>query len=243
VIKLDFKNGTSVFADIVIAADGANSKLRPYITPIKPFFAGLTAIECTIYDAETVSPNMHQLVKGGKVFAMGDEKTLILSAKGDGSLSFYAGCKTDENWIRECGIDFSDKAQVLAWFKTEFAEWDSSWVELFEKANTAFIPRPQYCMPLDQTWDALPNLTMLGDAAHLMPPYAGEGVNMAMLDALELSRCLTNGDFTDVQSGIAAYETPMRARASETAMMTLESTAALHSPEAISFILEVIGVS
>jgi len=243
VIKLDFKNGSSAFADIVIAADGANSKIRPYITPIKPFFAGITAVEGAIHDTEAVSPNIHQLLKGGKIFAMGDEKTLILSAKGDGSVSFYAGFKTEENWSRESGIDFSDNAQVLVWFRKEFSGWENIWIELFEKANTAFIPRPQYCMPLDQTWEALPNLTMLGDAAHLMPPYAGEGVNMAMLDALELSRCLTSDDFSDVQSAISAYEIQIRARASETAIMTLESTAALHSPEAISFILEVIGVS
>jgi 2-polyprenyl-6-methoxyphenol hydroxylase-like FAD-dependent oxidoreductase len=54
-------------------------------------------------------------------------------------------------------------------------------------------------MPLNQTWEALPNLTMLGDAAHLMPPYAGEGVNMAMQDALELSRCLT-GDVLQIHA-------------------------------------------
>ncbi len=80
---------------------------------------------------------------------------------------------------------------------------------------------------------------MLGDAAHLMPPYAGEGVNMAMLDALELSQCLTSKDYPDAKTAIAAYETQMRARASETAKDTLESTAALHSPEALTFLMSV----
>ena len=47
-------------------------------------------------------------------------------------------------------------------------------------------------MPLDQHWEVLPNFTMLGNAAHVMPPFAGEGVNMAMLDALELSEYLTS---------------------------------------------------
>jgi 2-polyprenyl-6-methoxyphenol hydroxylase-like FAD-dependent oxidoreductase len=241
VFKLEFKNGTDAYADIVIAADGANSKIRPYITPIKPFYAGLIALEGAVYDSERACPKLHQLLNGGKIFAMGDEKTLIVSSKGDGSLAFYMGFKTGEEWVSESGIDFTDKAQVLAWFKKEFAGWDDIWYELFENASGAFIPRPQYCMPFDQTWDALPNLTMLGDAAHLMPPYAGEGVNMAMLDALELAQCLVNDDFPDCHSAIAAYEKQMRSRASETATMTMEQTASIHSRDAISDMLAMLS--
>ncbi len=172
---------------------------------------------------------------------MNDEKTLITSSKGDGSLVFYTGCKTDEDWVRNSGIDFTDKAQVLTWFKTEFAGWDSIWLELFANASGGFIPRPQYCMPLDQTWEAQTNITMLGDAAHLMPPFAGEGVNMAMLDAVELSEQLNSETHTNLQTAIAAYETQMRARASETARETLVATEALHSPEAIEFIINIIS--
>ncbi|MFA6086631.1 FAD-dependent oxidoreductase [Mucilaginibacter sp.] len=239
--QLNFKNGLSATADIVIGADGANSKIRPYVTSIKPFYAGVTAIEGAIYNSETGSPKIHKLLNGGKIFAFGNNKCFIVSSKGDGSLVFYTSCKTQENWVQESGIDFKNKAQVLAWFKQEFADWDEIWQELFENANTAFIPRPQYCMPLDQNWEALPNLTLLGDAAHLMPPYAGEGVNMAMLDALELSKCLLNDEFTGTKSAIAIYERQMRTRASETAEQTMQATEALHSPYAIGFMLSVMG--
>src|ERR1700744_1481782 len=119
--KIEFKNGTEAFADMVIAADGANSKIRPYITPVKPFFAGVTAIEGAVYDSEKVTPKIHELLKGGKIFAFGDEKSLIVSSKGDGSLMFYVGFKPDENWATESGIDFSNKSQVHAWFKKAFA--------------------------------------------------------------------------------------------------------------------------
>jgi 2-polyprenyl-6-methoxyphenol hydroxylase-like FAD-dependent oxidoreductase len=239
--KLEFKNGTSAYADIVIAADGANSKIRPYITAIKPFYGGVTALEGAVYNSESASPRMHKLLNSGKIFAMGDDKTLIVSSKGDGSLVFYPSFKTGENWNRDCGIDFTDKAQVLAWFKTEYAGWDEAWLELFENASTRFIPRPIYCMPLDQTWEPLPNLTMLGDAAHLMPPYAGEGVNMAMLDALELSECLTGGKYTDTLAAIAAYEKQMRIRAAESAQQSLYSMDIMHSPDAIPFVVQIIG--
>ncbi|HEY9196304.1 MAG TPA: FAD-dependent monooxygenase, partial [Mucilaginibacter sp.] len=156
-----------------------------------------------------------------------------VSSKGDGSLVFYAGIKSTETWLQDSGIDFKDKASVFAWFKHEFAGWDNIWDELFENAESVFIPRPQYCMPLDQTWEALPNLTMLGDAAHLMPPYAGEGVNMAMLDALELAQHLLSDEFENTRDAIAIYEKGMCARASGTAAMTLEQTDSLHSADGL----------
>jgi 2-polyprenyl-6-methoxyphenol hydroxylase-like FAD-dependent oxidoreductase len=241
--KLDFKNGIFAFADIVIAADGANSKLRPYVTPLKAFYSGYTALEGVVYHSEVASPKIYELLRGGKIFAMEDKKSLIVSSKGDGSLVFYTCGQHEESWTRDSGIDFSDQAQVFAWFQQEYADWDEIWRELFENAASSYTPRPLYCMPLDQTWEAAPNLTLLGDAAHLMPPFAGEGVNMAMLDALELSQCLLDTHYPDTQSAIAAYEKQMLARSSEVAEQSLSATIAFHSPDAISFMLGVLGQS
>ncbi|MGN7989920.1 FAD-dependent oxidoreductase [Pedobacter sp. 22226] len=238
---IEFKNEDMVHADIVIAADGANSKIRPYITPVKPFYSGITVVEGAVYSSATATPKMHALLNGGKIFAMGSEKSLIVSSKGDGSLVFYTGCNTAEAWTKESGIDFSDQNQVVNWFKREFSDWDSIWLELFENASAAFVPRPQYCMPMDQSWETISNLTMLGDAAHLMPPYAGEGVNMAMLDALELSECFKDNRFPNSKEAISAYEKQMLKRASETADMTMQSTKALHYADAINFLIDVIG--
>src|SRR6478735_1743575 len=95
--QLTFKNGSTATADIVIAADGANSKIRPCITGIKPFYVGMTVIEGSVYDAETKAPQISKLLQGGKLFVLGDAKTLIVSAKGDGSLQFYLGLKAEEN--------------------------------------------------------------------------------------------------------------------------------------------------
>ena len=231
---LQFQNGTTATADLVIGADGANSRVRPYITPIRPFYTGYTAVEGAVYHAETAAPRVHRLLGSGKIFALSDEKTLIVGAKGDGSLAFYIGFAASEDWYHSSGIDFNDNKQVLTWFQTTFAGWAPIWYELFENAEPHFIPRPQYCMPPDQYWEALPDLTMLGDAAHLMPPYAGEGVNMAMLDALELSHCLSSPEFPDTRAAIAVFERQMRARAGAIATMTLEQTASLHSTNAIA---------
>ncbi len=238
---LQFKNGASAYADIVIGADGANSKIRPYITSIKPFYTGISGILSVegVHNSESKTPNIHKLLRGGKIMAFGDEKTLTVASKGDGGLAFYASFKADENRLKN--IDFADKTQVLAWFKKDYAEWSNLWQELFENTETTFILIPIYCMPLDQTWDALPNLTMLGDAAHLMPPFAGEGVNMAMLDALELSEYLTSDNFKDTQSAIATYEKQMRKRASEAAKESLENGEKMHSKNALNRMLDFFG--
>ena len=232
-----FENGKPTYADVVIAADGANSKIRKYITDIQAIYSGVTIVESNIYNAEKNTPKLWELTKGGKVFAMGGSKTIILSAKGEGSLSFYTGTKENEDWVKTSGIDFENKQQVYGWFKIRFADWSKDWHELFETDESYFVPRPQYHFPLNQSWMALPNLTMLGDAAHRMPPYAGEGVNQAMKDAVELTEALTGNHFENLVDAIASFEKKMCRRISEITRGTLENTEIMHSENALEKML------
>jgi len=239
---LHFKNGSSAYADIVVAADGANSKIRPYITNIKAFYSGIIMLEITINDAEKATPHIYALLNGGKVMAFGNGRNILGGQKGNGDLGFYATFKADENWATNSGLDYADRTQLLAWFKEEYSGWSSIWYELFKNTATPVIPRPIYCMPLDQTWETLPNLTMLGDAAHVMPPFAGEGANMAMLDALELSECLTSAKYNTLQEAISAYEAAMRKRAAVAAKQSLENGERMHSEGALEKMLTVFGI-
>ncbi len=238
---LHFKNGSSAYADIVVAADGANSKIRPYITNIKAFYSGFTMMEINVDDAAKATPNIYDLLNGGKIMAFGNGKCLLGGQKGNGGLGFYASFKPDENWATNSGLDFSDKTQLLAWFKKEYSGWGSIWYELFENAATPIIPRPIYCMPLDQTWKTLPNVTMIGDAAHVMPPFAGEGANMAMFDALELGECLTSDKFNTLHEAISFYEVNMCKRAAKAAKQSLENGEQMHSEGALEKMLAVFG--
>ncbi|MEO8532773.1 MAG: NAD(P)/FAD-dependent oxidoreductase [Flavobacterium sp.] len=239
--KIIFNNGSTVIADIVIGADGANSKIRSFVTPIKPFYSGVTILEKNIYDSEKYAPKIFDLLKGGKIMSFGDSKTVSASVKGDGSIDFYIGFKTDADWHVKSAIDFKNNNEVLEWFKKEYSKWDSIWHELFEYKETSFTPRPLYCMPLDQWWEAQSNITIIGDAAHVMPPYAGEGVNMAMLDALQLSESLTNEIFTDLKSAIGHYEKQMFERFAEIGKETMDNTDWMHSPEALKNMLEMFN--
>lgn len=233
-----FEDGNTAYADLVIAADGANSKLRKYITGIAAVYSGLTIVEGNIYNAARNAPNLWKLASGGKIFALGGEKSIILSTKGDGSLSFYTGSKEKEEWVKTSGINFLDKESIFGWFKVRFADWGGEWHELFESDESYFVPRPQYHFPSDQQWDSLSNLTMLGDAAHRMPPYAGEGVNMAMLDALELAEQLTATNFSSMKTAISNYEHEMRRRAAEITKVTLQSMENMHQETGLQYLVD-----
>lgn len=235
---LHFKNKESVYADIVIGSDGANSKIRPYLTDIKPFYSGIIMLEGNIYDAEKRVPNISKILRGGKIMAFGNEQNILMGQKANGEIGFYASFKTDENWAVVSRLDFSDQSEVLKWFQKEYPDWSSVWYELFANTSTPFIPRPIYCMPLDQTWKTVKNLTIIGDAAHLMPPFAGEGVNMAMLDALELSEILTSTHFNTIESAISEYEKNMFKRASKIAQESLENGERMHSENALTTMLD-----
>ncbi len=56
-------------------------------------------------------------------------------------------------------------------------------------------------------WITQPNITLIGDAAHLMSPFAGEGVNMALYDAYLLAQSFKNKE--NVIDILKAYEKKM----------------------------------
>lgn len=233
-----FESGTTAYADLVIAADGANSKIRKYISDIPPIYSGVTIVEGNIYNAAVNAPKLWKMPKGGKVFALGSHQTIGLSAKGEGSLSIYTGTKEAENWVADSGINFDNKEEVFAWFKERFSDWSSAWHELFTTDESYFIPRPQYYYPLDQSWTPLSNLTMLGDAAHRMPPFAGEGANQAMQDSLELYEALCVENFGTVKDAIASFEKKMCIRSSAIVEETLVQTEAMHSENNLEYLLD-----
>ncbi|PKF73671.1 FAD-dependent oxidoreductase [Chryseobacterium sp. PMSZPI] len=232
---LYFKNGTSAYADLVIASDGANSKIRPYLTDIKPVYSGILMLEGNV--SKAAAPKIDALINNGKIMAFGNTQNILMGQKGNGDLGFYASFKADENWAVNSNLDFSDNQQMLKWFREEYSGWSNIWNELFENAYIPFIPRPIYYMPLDQAWETQSNLTLIGDAAHVMPPFAGEGANMAMWDALELSACLTDNQYNTLAEAISAYETNMRQRAASAIQESLENGERMHSENALTMML------
>jgi 2-polyprenyl-6-methoxyphenol hydroxylase-like FAD-dependent oxidoreductase len=237
---LIFENGSMAHADLVIAADGANSKVRKYVTDIGRIFSGITIVEGNIYNAAANAPHLWELTNGGKIFAHWKSKAIVLSAKGEGSLSFYTLTKEPEEWVNSTGINFNKKEEVFNWFKQRFSDWSDDWHEIFKTDDSYFVHRPQYYFPIHQSWKPLANLTMLGDAAHQTPP-SGDGVNQAMLDAVELYEALCLQNFDTVHGAIASYERKMLTRTSQVTQEALEQVEAMLAENNLQYMLDFFG--
>ncbi|WP_219124098.1 NAD(P)/FAD-dependent oxidoreductase [Mucilaginibacter sp. 21P] len=239
--KLEFNNGSSANADIVIGADGYRSKVRPYLTEVKTKYSGATIIQGEIDHPETACPEIYSLLNQANLMAMGNGKTIVVQPRGDGGLTFYAASMYPENWAEASGIDFGDPEDVYTYLTNFYNGWHPAFFTLF-KACEKFVVRPLNYFPLDERWATKGNLTLLGDAAHLMPPN-GEGVNLAMLDALDLSKCVTNPSYADLQSAIAAYEDRMISRAAALTAETLEGIEDFAAPTdaSVQKLIEMLG--
>ena len=228
-VLLRFSGGKTALADIAIGSDGANSRLRELVTPIRPEYVGVSLVEALIPAAKQIIPKLWSLLNGAALIALGGERTIGMGTKPDGSVLIYAGLKTHDDNVRRSLEKADSPDQRIAWFHANFEGWSELWDPLFREA-VSMVWRPLLTCPSDQHWDPKPNVTLIGDAAHVMPPYAGEGVNMAMLDALVLSKLLVSEESS--ANAIATYEKEMFARMQHMTADTLANTEMFYAPDA-----------
>jgi 2-polyprenyl-6-methoxyphenol hydroxylase-like FAD-dependent oxidoreductase len=72
-------------------------------------------------------------------------------------------------------IDLTDSEGAKDAVLAEFDGWDDSLRALLADADGALVARPIDALPVGHRWDRVPGGMLLGDAAHLMSPFAGEG--------------------------------------------------------------------
>lgn len=236
--RLTFADGSIAEADLLFGADGTWSKVRPLVTPIRPQYSGVTFIETRLTAPDARYPDIARLVGPGTIMVTSDNRALMAQRNGSDHIRIYVILRVPEHWSRDSGIDFNDPARARARLLEPFADWSPSVMAMLRHSDDTFIPRPLYNVPIDQTWSSQPDVALLGDAAHVMPPFTGKGANYAMLDAVELADNLASGRYTDVAAAIRAYDVKMLGRMWESVAETMESQEVMISPRAPHGIVE-----
>ncbi|MFW7266440.1 FAD-dependent oxidoreductase [Gluconacetobacter sp. Hr-1-5] len=216
--------------DVVVGADGAWSRVRPLLGDGRPVYEGVTLVELGFEAAR--HPAIDQLTGSGKMFAVGDNRVLITQRNGFSHIRGYAGLRMSEAAARRWQILPAEDVRIA--LREAFAGWAPGLRDVIETG--AFIAvRPLYALPVGHHWQSRRGLTLLGDAAHLMSPFSGEGVNLALADAVDLAGALASGhDWADV----TRYEEAMAARAAIAAEGAAQGLNGAFSPEGAAPVLE-----
>ena len=212
---LSFSDGSTEHAAVVVGADGASSRVRPLLSDATPQYCGVSSVEVGLPDADAEHPALAELVGRGSMFALGDDKGLIAQRNGDGRIRVYVCARAPAGWLDAfpCADRPAEAREMLA---AEFSDWAPQLVDLITCCDDRLVPRRITRLPVEHQWESLPGITLLGDAAHLMPPFAGEGANLAMLDALELAEAIVQG------KGLSEYETAMFERSQAAAEQSMQ---------------------
>lgn len=228
---LRFADGSSATYDLLVGADGAQSRVRALLTDARPAHVGQHIIEIGIPDIDRTHPDLAAMVGRGSYWVLGNGLSLAAQRNGDGrvriGISFY---NTDEDWFATSGIPLDDPEAARARLIDLLPGWDSRFTALIAACDDTVVPRSISTLPVGLTWPSSPDVTLLGDAAHLMPPV-GEGANMALLDGALLGLALVAHP-GDVPAAVQEYEREMFARTSAAARMSADIQELLMSPDA-----------
>jgi salicylate hydroxylase len=203
--RVSFANGAVVEADIVIAADGIHSELRPFVFPTsQPVFSGSVAYR--------------GLVPHERVPHWPTDRWQMWLGKGRHFLAFPVRAGKLINYV---GFVPTDEEMKESWsapgdpgiLRLAFAGWDPRITELLAEVELTFRWALYDREPLP-VWTR-ERLSLLGDAAHPMLPHLGQGANQSIEDGMALATILKSADRKTAPLALLAYERLRRERVAE----------------------------
>ncbi|ODA81318.1 hypothetical protein RJ55_04283 [Drechmeria coniospora] len=243
-IRLDFgPDGTSEH-DFVVGADGAWSKVRPLLTDVKPQYGGISFNTLHILRVTENHPELTSMIGPGSCMILGDAKGLFTHRCTNDSVSLYVAVADDDerHWADQTRqLSLAELKNLLLSSPSLFASWGELNKKLIASACDGEVElsgplapplKPLYMLPVGHRWEAKAGVALVGDAAHLMMPWAGEGVNLALWDALDLAAAITgawrassdDASFSDaLTTRVADFDNRMFARTKKAAEETLSN--------------------
>jgi 2-polyprenyl-6-methoxyphenol hydroxylase-like FAD-dependent oxidoreductase len=242
-VRAHFADGTYADGDILIGADGSNSRVRRQRLPeLERQDLGIINIAGRVpLTGELAAELPAAFTDGGinnvvpartgwmflSTWATGDPDNTDVSHGADRYI-VWAWAAAEATY--PTGIGALDGGKLKQLVSERIHGWGRPLQALVEATQPATINTvPLRTMPLLPDWEPSP-VTLLGDAIHNMTPMAGIGANTALRDADQLRRSLTAGH--DPLDAIGRYENAMRRYANQALKLSTRNAtnAALATP-------------
>ncbi|KAG5653939.1 hypothetical protein H0H81_009296 [Sphagnurus paluster] len=234
--------------DLVVGAEGSWSKVRAHIAPSAPgpTFAGVGSLEMSVSAEDAERVGIARAIRGGLYSSMGARQVLAGQLVTTGAYMLYAmmPMRSAEDFKAIWDLCGDDQGRLRDYFKADYAAkgWAPellAWFDVVQLGSMRAWPLYEFGFPNGHVWEHKKGWTLVGDAAHVMTPFAGEGVNAGMRDALELAKrliALGDGDAGALDAAVKEYEEEMFARLRPIMAETLRNKASYFAdgtPESI----------
>ncbi len=206
-----FADGTEIEADVIVGADGIHSAVRTSLFgPDAPRFTGKICWRCVV----PVDAVPGGLPTTDNTTWLGPHGAVVVYLVRRGELvnvvaHYDNDTWTEESWIREC-----DRSEVIE----NYRGWHESLLRLFSASEKHYKWALYDRDPLER-WTR-GRVTILGDAAHPMLPYLGQGACQAMEDGVVLAAALAS--IADARAALELYQRIRLPRASRVVLTARE---------------------
>lgn len=233
--EVEFSDGSLITTDLLIGADGAWSRVRALVSDSRPAYTGISFTESDLVNAEQDHRDEAAAVGNGMLFALRGHTAILSHRETDGSLHSYVGFRVDEGWVDQ--FDHDHAGSVTEATLDRLDGWAPALRGLVAEADRPLTVRRVDALPVGHSWQRTPGVTLLGDAAHVMSPFAGEGANLAMFDASELALAVAARPGA-TEEALSAYEAELFPRSAAAAAESAASLDSMFNDDSPATLLE-----
>ncbi len=178
-VRVDFADGTSAEGDLLIGADGRRSTVRAAVNAPDAAPTGWCSWQGLLTVPGIADSDVGQII-------IGENGNLGLWPAGEGSFQWWFDLPWSPGFVRPDSPIDTLRSHFTGW-----SEQVDRVLEALTDRELAMSPFPHFRHPIPREWGQ-GRVTLLGDAAHTMPPTLAQGTNQALLDTLVLRRALAS---------------------------------------------------